>query len=636
MNPKESRMFSCLSRSVRRFGLLALTVLAMLAASRAALAVDYKLQPDDTLSVTVSGEPDLSREYKIDDQGDISMPMAGKIHLADLTLKQAQDKIHGELKKFLKVFELAVRVVGDTGGKVAVYGEVAKPGPLKMRPGSKLLEVIRAAGDLTPSADRSHVSIARKGGSKSETIDLDSILSDPTLDVEIGMGDTITIPSKISRTVIVDGEVQNPGPKPLDSARTAFAAIKSANPTENVDWTHVTLRRKGSSVPLTLDLSAVRKGALKDDLELQEGDRLTVSSKFAGTATIRGEVNKVGEKDLNGKIQLPDFISSAGGFTDKADRRHVRIIRDGKEQVVNLLAVETGEVRSDDPKLEVKPGDLIFVPQGTASIQGQVKNTGAKPIGEANHLPEFIAGAGGGFTEKADRTHVQIKRDGKVLRTVDLTAVESGEVSPDDATLEIQPGDVIIIPDDSKNRYSIVGGVEKPGSYRVEPGMTLLDALVPAGKFSERATYDKIVIAPANRLAPDGTLKLQEKERAEAKRALQEGPDGPDAQGGDEKPAGDKKGRKNEKADKNRDSEKGRDSGASDAKVTADEKKLADYGLTVVNYKKLAKGDLTQNVAIHPGDRILVPEKSPQKEHRGGVMGGFLGTVLRMMVPFGL
>ena len=52
-------------------------------------------------------------------------------------------------------------------------------------------------------------------------------------------------------------------------------------------------------------------------------------------------------------------ISACGGFTEYADQRKVRLIRDGGVQIVDIKAVRK------DPSLDVPllPGDQIEVPQ---------------------------------------------------------------------------------------------------------------------------------------------------------------------------------------------------------------------------------------------------------------------------------
>ena len=257
------------------------------------------------------------------------------------------------------------------------------------------------------------------------------------------------------------------------------------------------------------------------------------------------------------------MLRQAGGFTEKADRKRVQVIRDGKiAQVVDLVAVSNGSRRSDDPHLQVDPNDVIFVPTGTAVLRGEVKTPGEKVLGNTTQLWDFLLNAGGGFSEHADQTRVQIIRDGKPIRTVDLTAVASGVKSADDPDLEVQPGDAIFVPNDDRNRFVIVGGVKKAGSYPLKPGMTLLDALAQADGFSERANRKQIVIAPGDRFDAQGKLR--------------------------------------ELSDNGTVKPKGKKSAGPEA-----------YGLKVVDVKKLQKGDPSQFVALHAGDRIFVAENPP-------------------------
>jgi protein involved in polysaccharide export with SLBB domain len=437
--------------------------------------------------------------------------------------------------------------------------------------------VLAEAGQTTANADTKRISVSHKEGGNAQEVDLDAALKTPSLNVELAPGDTITVPSKAIRSVRVEGEVSRPGPRNLDESKTAYAAIQAAGPSASADWKRVALRRKGSNIPLIIDLSPVRTGQLKDDLELQEGDQITVMSKFAGTATLRGEIRTPGEKDLNGPTQLWDFIISAGGgFTDKADQMRIQVIHPGKPmRLVNLVSVASGLRRSDDPELQVEGGDVIFIPTGTASLKGEVKNTGERPLGTSTHLQDFIMNTGGGFTEHADRSHIQVYREGKLLQTLNLAEAASGD-NMDALNLELLPGDAVFVPNDDKNRFAIVGGVKKPGTFPVKPNMTLLDAVAAADGFTERATHKQFVVAPASLYGPDGKLKMQ----------------------------------------------------GTPGKSHAKKDDLSKYGLVVIDYKQLLKGDPTQNVAIHPGDRILIPEELPDSQKK---KPSFLQSIMQMV-----
>ena len=56
----------------------------------------------------------------------------------------------------------------------------------------------------------------------------------------------------------------------------------------------------------------------------------------------------------------------------------------------------------------------------------------------------------------------------------------------------MKKGDIVFIPDSSDTAIYVLGSVSKPGSYRITPRMTLLDALAQAGGPNEDAAPQQI------------------------------------------------------------------------------------------------------------------------------------------------
>lgn len=71
---------------------------------------------------------------------------------------------------------------------------------------------------------------------------------------------------------------------------------------------------------------------------------------------VGGEVRKPGEVPLRANMQLFGAITAAGGFTEFADVRRVKLIRDSAEKVYDMRKVE----KNTNPPL--KDGDQIIVP----------------------------------------------------------------------------------------------------------------------------------------------------------------------------------------------------------------------------------------------------------------------------------
>jgi polysaccharide biosynthesis/export protein len=76
-----------------------------------------------------------------------------------------------------------------------------------------------------------------------------------------------------------------------------------------------------------------------------------------------GEVTKPGVMRLNSGEVLSQGLAEAGGFTDFANRRAIRIIRrqptENVKMTINYIKIEQGDLTADIP---LEPGDTITVP----------------------------------------------------------------------------------------------------------------------------------------------------------------------------------------------------------------------------------------------------------------------------------
>jgi polysaccharide export outer membrane protein len=79
---------------------------------------------------------------------------------------------------------------------------------------------------------------------------------------------------------------------------------------------------------------------------------------------VSGEVRSSGRLTYTADLTVMSAIAGAGGFNDFADKKHVKLTRGGKVQVINATKI------TENPALDIKvlPGDQIVVPQaGTFS-----------------------------------------------------------------------------------------------------------------------------------------------------------------------------------------------------------------------------------------------------------------------------
>ena len=215
-------------------------------------------------------------------------------------------------------------------------------------------------------------------------------------------------------------------------------------------------------IPFPLIGSAEAKGNSPDQLSEQlsknlgrfiSSPQVTVSVRqFSRRQVfITGEVRTPGAYNYKENLRLMEFISSAGGFAENADRKSVKIFRGPptRRQTHNINVEEI--VRSGDFSKDflLEPGDIIEVPKGRArvAILGDVRNPGYYDYRENMQLLELISLAGG-FSDTAQLAKVTILHPGpepgagdKTL-LVDLHKTLAGRQK--DKTIE--PGDTVYVP----------------------------------------------------------------------------------------------------------------------------------------------------------------------------------------------
>lgn len=114
--------------------------------------------------------------YTVDSQGDIDMPILGKVHIGGLTREEIAVLVKGMLVGGNHIKD-AVVTVEFANLYVSVLGEVNAPGRLPLeKDRNTILDAIAKAGDLTINGQRSAVKVYREedGVQKCHVVDLTS------------------------------------------------------------------------------------------------------------------------------------------------------------------------------------------------------------------------------------------------------------------------------------------------------------------------------------------------------------------------------------------------------------------------------------------------------------------------------
>lgn len=215
---------------------------------------------------------------------------------------------------------------------------------------------------------------------------------------------------------------------------------------------------------------------------------------------VAGEVVKAGVVALRPGDGLMEALAAVGGLTPNADGAHATVQRRGQAQLqsVNLAQLLDGDLKQN---LVLNDGDVIRVPRlavATYQVEGEVRLPGMKalPPEGAPHVLEVLSNCG--LTDRADRNRIVLTRKGQSAPiTIDLDRVLAGDTS---ANVLVQPGDVLMVA--SRMEVQVAGAVKAAGAHLLRNGGTLMEAILFAGGFNPDADRTAIEITHH-----DGTME---------------------------------------------------------------------------------------------------------------------------------
>lgn len=149
----------------------------------------YVLGPGDKLRIIVFGETDLSGEFTVADNGEISFPLIGQVAAGSKTVGQVRTEIQNALKQgYLKDPRVSAEVL--TFRPFYILGEVAKPGEYQYSSGISVINAVATAGGFTYRANRKYVFIKKPDADKEVRVRL-------TQELEVVPGETVRVGERL-------------------------------------------------------------------------------------------------------------------------------------------------------------------------------------------------------------------------------------------------------------------------------------------------------------------------------------------------------------------------------------------------------------------------------------------------------
>jgi polysaccharide export outer membrane protein len=250
-------------------------------------ARQYIVGPDDVLAITVFGRDELSGKYMVQADGSFTFPLLNRVKVGGLGVQQIENDLRQRLADgFLKNPQVGVTVEQYRSQQVIIIGEVRNPQTLEFTGSMTLMTALARAGSITERA----------------------------------------------------------APEAFIQRASAGAALVR----DRADIER--LQKAGDAGIIQVDLEALTKGALSENVVLRGGD--TVFVPKAATAFVSGHVVTPGEYPIRKGMTVRQILALAGGPTERGSTSRMQVIRQvGKED-------KTLDIELQD---QVQPNDTIVV-----------------------------------------------------------------------------------------------------------------------------------------------------------------------------------------------------------------------------------------------------------------------------------
>ena len=261
----------------------------------------YRIGAGDQIHIEIFNVPELSREYRVDGNGNINLPLVGEVSLSGYDLAEAERVVataYGE--SYLRNPQVSIRVTEFRSQQFTAIGAVSSPRIYNVDRRVTLMEAIAMAGGLSTSAgnhvyltDRVRDPASGELGTRSLIIGVEDLMQNPA-DYNFMLGDSALINVPRAGSIFVEGAVSRPGVFTRQGDTTVLKAITMAGGLKfEANRSRIRVLRRD---PVSdewrqeeVNMSEIRESPLAD-LTLDDGDIVMVEYgvfRTAWTGTIR-------------------------------------------------------------------------------------------------------------------------------------------------------------------------------------------------------------------------------------------------------------------------------------------------------------------------------------------------------------
>ncbi|HWT64535.1 MAG TPA: SLBB domain-containing protein, partial [Terracidiphilus sp.] len=504
---------------------------------------NYVIGPGDQLNITLWGGVSQTNLRIVDREGRVSLPEAGLLPVAGLTLQKAQDLIAAAMQAQFRNAKVAVSVAQVRSIRIYVVGDVQRPGAYEISALASPITALFAAGGPTAIGSLRILRHLRNQILLGEIDLYDFMLHGirPT-DDRLESGDTLLVPP-VGPQVAIAGAVRRPAIYELRDEKNLTAVLDDAGGlTVAASLSHITIdrvvanqRREEFAVPAATGTEISSATAAFNAVAVQDGDRVRVASvlPYSERAVyLQGHVARPGKIAYRDGMQLSDVLRSYQDLLpEPADRGEiVRLVPPDLHP--ETIAFNIPDLLIGNTNAPLQPFDTVRIygryelDPSMVSIRGEVQRPGDYPMFKGMTASDLVRTAGGfkrdALIDRADLASYKIEDGTRVVVQRQDVAVGNAVLKRDQASdVPLKPGDVLTIHqltgwNDIGASVILEGEVAHPGSYGFQEGEHLSDVLRRSGGFRSTAYPEGAVLT-----RPE-VATLEEKSREELIRQIEE------------------------------------------------------------------------------------------------------------------
>lgn len=448
----------------------------------------YIINTGDELLVEVWGAAESSTTQKVDNQGNIILPMAGKVHVGGLNFVEAKARINTALRKiyagisapegsYAKVYT-GVSIANIRTVKVNIIGEVEAPGTYSLSALSTVINALYASGGPTENGSFRNIQVVR-GGKTIAHLDIYNFLLKGSQEGNINLNDQdVIIVPPYKNQVEVIGFVKREGiyevkeGEKLSSLVDYFGGFKS-NAYKDIMVVEriVGAKREVKEFPF----SDAGKFAM------QGGDKLLVhklSDIYHNRISITGAVYQPGNYAYSEGMTVLDLIDKAAGVREEAYLNRAILFRSIDRVDKQSLNFSLKDLLEKKQTIALQPNDSLhiygrdsLIAKPMVRIEGAVRKPQKFAYAKGLYPADLIIMAGG-FIEGADQTQVQVARQLNDANFKTISKVYTVSLSKEGGdSIALEPNDIVTVRYEKgyvpQQVVKIEGEVSFPGFYAI-------------------------------------------------------------------------------------------------------------------------------------------------------------------------